>query len=291
MNLTNGLDIFFSGDGIQGFRMRALDELTGKTLGRIGKLCGATIVPATGSADAMLSSGKNIPENAEKIAIPQKYRRIAYYHLPEGNFFIQTPTGRTPNYFAFEAQKLLLLAHASAIAKKENDSFNLMHGALLEEEKNSCTLLFGESGIGKSTSVRRYQSSGGKAVADDMFFLYIKAGNFFARRMPTWSAVVAGKNPDVYDFGTEFAVRRIFLLLRDEHEEHIGEVSPKQYSISLLKSASETSNWLFPFMPQVERNIAVDHLLSFCSRLCRKYPPQAFFANLNGDIMQTLGAK
>ena len=289
MSKINGCDLFFSGDGVHGFRMRALDGITIKSLERLGELCGLTATPAAGEADALLSAGKTLPEAAEKVEIPQKYRRIAYYRLPAGNFFIQTPTGRTPDYFAFEGQKLLLFAHAAAIAKKENASFNLMHGALLEESGNSCTLLFGESGIGKSTSVRRYRAGGGSACADDMFFLYTKEGKFFARRMPTWSAVVAGKNEKCYDFNTEFAVRRVLLLLRDDQVEHIGEVSVEQYKLSLLKSASETSNWLLPFMP--ERGAVVDHLLNFCSCVCRNYSPRAFFANLGFDIMASLAAK
>ena len=149
MNSLCGCDLFFSGDGTHGFRMRALDGITIKSLERLGELCGLAATPASGEADAILSAGKNLPDGAEKIDIPQKFRRIAYYRLPGGNFFIQTPTGRTPGYFAFEGQKLLLFAHAAAIAKKENASFNLMHGALLEENQDSCTLLFGESGIGK----------------------------------------------------------------------------------------------------------------------------------------------
>ena len=289
MSSVDGCDLFFSGDGVRGFKMRALDEITIGSLKRLGELCGLAVTPAAGEADAFLSAGKTLPEQAEKVEIPQKYRRIAYYRIPGGKFFIQTPTGRTPDYFAFEGQKLLLFAHAAAIAKKENASFNLMHGALLEEKDNNCTLLFGESGIGKSTSVRRYRAGGGSACADDMFFLYMKEGRFYARRMPTWSAVVSGKNEKCYDFNTEFAVRRVLLLLRDDKVEHIGEVSIEQYKLSLLKSASETSNWLLPFMP--ERDAVVDHLLNFCSQVCRSYQPKAFFAHLDFDIMASLAEK
>ena len=282
------MDLFFSGDGATGFRLRARDEITARSLRKLGKLCNVAPEECSGTPDAILTS-TGVPEDAVQLAVPQKYRRIAYYRAADYGFYVRTPVGRTPGYFAFEAQKLMLFGHAMALVKPGNH-FNLMHGALLENPDGTCTLLFGDSGVGKSTSVRRYRASGGVAVADDLFFAYLVDGKLYARPMPTWSAVAAGKNPPCYDFARSFPVKQLLLLLRDPKEEHIGEVSPEQFRLSLLKSIAETSNWILPFAG-VHREKIVDHLMKFCHELVSQFPPQAFFANLNGDIRATLGQK
>ena len=65
-------------------------------------------------------------------------------------------------------------------------NFALMHGTLLEEPDGGI-LLFGTSGIGKSTTRNRYIAEGGVSVADDAVLCYTENGEFFARRLPTWS--------------------------------------------------------------------------------------------------------
>ena len=109
--------------------------------------------------------------------------------------------------------------------------------------------------------------------------------------MPTWSAVVSGKNPDVYDFRQEFEVSRLLLLLRDSQKEHISAVSPVQYNLSLLKSAAETNSWLLPYVSEKARKSLTGHLTGFASAVSRCFPPQALFANLDGNILETLSEK
>ncbi len=289
MNPVPIADLFFSGDGATGFRLRAQDEITARSLRKLGELCNIPATACSGTPDAILTS-TGVPDRATQLMVPQKYRRIAYYRDAEYGFYVRTPVGRTPGYFAFEAQKLMLFGHAMALTRPEN-RFNLMHGALLENPDGSCTLLFGDSGVGKSTSVRRYRAAGGQAVADDLFFAYFEGGKLYARPMPTWSAVAAGTNLDCYDFARSLPVSQLLLLLRDPEREHLGEVSSEQFRLSLLKSVAETSNWILPFAGEVWKERIVDHLMSFTRDLTAQFPPRAFFANLHGDIRAALGQK
>jgi hypothetical protein len=88
----------------------------------------------------------------------------------------------------------------------------LLHGAMLVSATapDECTLVFGVSGMGKSTAATRWKKNNGTAPADDMVLIYKdREGVFYARPMPTWS-----RFPEKVDFNICCKVKNILRLQR-----------------------------------------------------------------------------
>ncbi len=97
----------------------------------------------------------------------------------------------------------------------------LIHCATLETERGA-VLLFGESGMGKSTASARWRACGGKCVSDDMALLDFSGGEtVYVRRMPTWSVCREGRNEWNYPSGEEIPLAGVLALGRSEsgHDE------------------------------------------------------------------------
>ena len=62
----------------------------------------------------------------------------------------------------------------------------LFHGTFLEENAKEGILLFGESGIGKSTTRKRWMDENGTCIADDAQILIKELDQYFIRPLPTW---------------------------------------------------------------------------------------------------------
>lgn len=104
-------------------------------------------------------------------------------------------------------------------AWKKGIQVALLHGTMLVSDKyqDECTLLFGVSGMGKSTTASRWRKAGRIAPADDMVLVYKDDdGMFYARPLPTWS-----RFPERVDFNICCKVKNILRLQRGEFD-HIA---------------------------------------------------------------------
>ncbi len=63
-----------------------------------------------------------------------------------------------------------------------------LHGALLEENGEGVVLL-ADSGVGKSTTLKRHRKNGGTGIADDWLLINDTTDGFIAQVLPTWSKV------------------------------------------------------------------------------------------------------
>lgn len=279
-------DLFLSGDGVSGIRLRGDDANATESLRRFAGLVHSTLQEPAGDADAHLCSTEPAPEIAEHFHLHQDRRILSYFRGLQRGFYLYARDDGSCRYVMAKLQKLLLYGYAASLINGGN--FDLIHGALLETEPGVGTLLFGDSGIGKSTTVRRWRAAGNTAIADDMVYLYCRNGEFFARPLPTWCDCIAGKNPEYYDFNREVRVECALLLLRDEKKEHIGEIPAVHYRLGAVKAVSETSSWLLPYLPDSWRDALLSQLMAFSVKLIGKFPPRALFAHLSGNIAETM---
>ncbi len=279
-------DLFLSGDGVSGIRLRGDDAHAVESLQCFADLVHSTLQEPEEDADAHLCSTEPSPEIAERFHLHQDRRTLSYFRGYQKGFYLHARDDGSRRYMMAKLQKLLLYGYAASLI--DGGDFDLIHGALLETAPGVGTLLFGDSGIGKSTTVRRWRAAGNTAIADDMIYLYRKGDEFYARPLPTWSACLAGENLDYYDFNREVRVERALLLLRDEKKEHIGEIPAIHYRLGAVKAVSETSSWLLPYLPDSWRDALASRLMAFSEKLIKKFPPRALFAHLAGNIAETM---
>ncbi|GEM_PF-3018903 len=283
---TIAQDLVLSGDGVSGIRLRADDARAVESLQRFADLVALKLQDADGHANAHLCSAPPDIAVAERFHLHQDRRTLSYFKGYSHDFYLHANDDGSRRFLMAKLQKLLLYGYTASLI--DGGNFDLIHGALLEDAPGSATLLFGESGIGKSTSVRRWRAAGKTAIADDMVYLYCRDGEYFARPLPTWSACLEGTNLDCYDFNREVHVSRALLLLRDPETEHVGEIPAIHYRLSAIKAVSETSSWLLPYLPGDWRDALADRLMTFSRAMVEKFPPRALLAHLAGNLVESL---
>jgi hypothetical protein len=196
--------------------------------------------------------------------------------------------------FNFERQLSgIFLWHLSVIcgalaALLRGRKVQLMHCSMLEKD-NQALLLLGESGIGKSTSMRRWQESGGEAVADDMVLLEYLDGEIVVHRLPTWSACRIKLEGRVYAYDPPLQLKNVLAITRGEANESVQTISKAEYYAQLYRCGFFHYQPIAQNLPlPVQKKLAVS-LRDFTAILTERFKPQAFFAHLDGDIRESLG--
>ena len=200
---------------------------------------------------------------------------------------------RTPRSRAEEQMNLgilwyMTLAMACVHAIQRGEKFILCHCTLLETPQGG-VLLFGESGVGKSTASARWRAQGGQCISDDMALMDFsdRGGNVFLRRMPTWSAVREGNNEWNYPCGEEIPLAGVLALGRSEsgHDE-IVELKPAQYFAQCYRSMFY---WTLLFAERLrpeEQTPIIETIRSFTERITKQYPPRALLTVLAGNELR-----
>lgn len=112
----------------------------------------------------------------------------------------------------------------------------LFHGTFLEENEQEGILLFGESGIGKSTTRMRWLQEGGASCADDALLLFVHDDRYYVRPLPTWSHWLLNGNDRRYPVRHAFRVREMYWLSRDPERQRIAPAEPARYHCQLLSA-------------------------------------------------------
>ena len=139
------------------------------------------------------------------------------------------PPRRTVLYQHFVLQMTLVLGSLNALLKGREAL--LVHCSTLETERGA-VLLFGESGMGKSTASRRWRAQGGKCISDDMALLDFSGGDqVYVRRMPTWSACREEKNEWNYPADEELPLVDVLALGRSKsgRDEIVDDCTASRY--------------------------------------------------------------
>ena len=178
----------------------------------------------------------------------------------------------------------LIFAGLNAILRGENAV--LAHCAALETDRG-VVLLFGESGMGKSTASARWRAHGGKCISDDMVLLDFSGGDqVYVRRMPTWSACREGKNEWNYPADEELPLIGVLALGRNESGtggDQIVEVSAAQFYAQCYRSMFYWNLFYADKLPEEMQKRLGDRIREQTNIITGKYPPRALLTVLKGN--------
>ncbi len=163
----------------------------------------------------------------------------------------------------------------------------LFHGTFLEENAEEGILLFGESGIGKSTTRQRWLNEGGASIADDALLLMAHDGQFYMRPLPTWSAWLSDGNKRIYPIAQNLRVRALYWLSRDPAKQCIVPAEPARYHCQLLSALL-----IHSYGPR--QTFTTEETMSFGNRswdfiqlLEKVFPVMEFRAHLDWPLKET----
>ena len=162
-----------------------------------------------------------------------------------------------------------------------------VHGALLAVSKGGL-LLCGQSGMGKSTTSRRWQAAGGSVPADDMVLLECGGEEVIAHPLPTWSRCRESLEGASYPFEPALPVAGVFALARGEEREELKEAASREFFMSIYSACCCFASPLVRLLPQEERERLLAAIRETADRLAEVSPPTALFAHLDGNLQKTL---
>jgi len=178
----------------------------------------------------------------------------------------------------------LIFAGMNAIIHGQNAV--LVHGAALETERGA-VVLFGESGMGKSTASARWRAHGGKCISDDMVLLDFSGGEkIYVRRMPTWSACREGKNEWNYPADEELPLIGVLALGRNESGtggDEVVELSAAQFYAQCYRSMFYWNLFYAGKLPEEKQKRLGDRIRELTNIVTGKYPPRALLTVLKGN--------
>ena len=195
---------------------------------------------------------------------------------------------RHPVYYRNSLWRKLLI-YAAMNASLRGADASLVHCAALETDRGA-VLLFGESGMGKSTAFGRWRAAGGKGFSDDMTLLdFSGRDGIYVRRMPTWSACEAGLNKWDYPAGEELPLAGVFALGRSSTgRDEIVELSPAQFFAQCYRSVFYWSLFRAKDLPRVLQERLAAQIRRRTERIAEMFPPRALLTVPDGSPVELI---
>lgn len=197
-------------------------------------------------------------------------------------------TPRRPVYYScYIWQTAMICAGMNALLRGENAV--LAHCAVLEAGRGA-VLIFGESGMGKSTAFRRWRESGRNGVSDDMALLDFSGNDVIhVRRMPTWSACREEKNEWNYPAGEELPLSGVLALGRSETgQDEIKTLNPAQFFAQCYRSMFYWSLFYAKGLPEEKQRILTDRIRTRTEIVTGLFPPRALLTVPEGGGLAEL---
>ena len=268
----------FSPDGKTGVTVNISGERPLRIAGRAAKIINTELQQATGDGKLIFSDTLN---SGDKIySDPNSETEI--FDLPEKSVIYQLPPDR---YVRRNSRSTVKQIFSCAVRQswKMGIKSALLHGAMLTcpEHPEKCILVFGISGMGKSTTAGRWKAAGGDFSADDMVLLYQNEnGELFARPLPTWS-----RYPESVNFNHCCRVKAVLRLQRGEFDE-VCPADPLSWSVDCAK-ALMFHHCLPVLRTDISAKIALECMKSG-EILRQKFGTSDLNTNLNSNISPVL---
>ncbi|MCQ2397116.1 MAG: hypothetical protein MJ106_05415 [Lentisphaeria bacterium] len=185
-----------------------------------------------------------------------------------------------------------LLRYGTFAAARRGLPVFLLHGCLLDGNENGGTLLFADSGAGKSTTAVRYRAQGGSCRGDDIILCELMPDALYAYPLPTMSYYSQHWSPKLrYPFQPCVRIRQILLLQCGETEERIAPVNSLEWRARLAHSLSfHWCQYGCRFSPAMLQWTG-DRLLDVVYTLSERFAPLALEAQWSGDLRHILEGK
>lgn len=164
-----------------------------------------------------------------------------------------------------------------------------VHCGMLEHD-GKALLLCGESGMGKSTTCRRWRESGGVAIADDMVLLeFTESSGILVHRLPTWSACRESLDGRSYPYDPPLNLKHVFALSRSkEDQEYVKTIPGSEFYAQVYRCVFFHCVKIMTSLPEEYQRSGALRLREQTERLLAEFPAQGLFAHLDGDIRSTL---
>lgn len=165
----------------------------------------------------------------------------------------------------------------------------VVHGTLLTfSETNDAAVLFGHSGIGKSTASERFTRQGGSYLSDDkMLITILDDHSIVAQPTPTWSRYGV-RELDV-EFSKVIPVLCMLWLSRGEGDT-IHPADPVQWRLTLVKSFSNVLEYPCNWLSNELISKIMDKNMSYMQLLVSRFGTYELLGDLNGNIYDNLMA-
>ena len=252
-------------------------------------LCLPPETAGSGSCDAELVPPDAMPDGRHVLR-DQTLTEIAY--APDWSRVLIAgwkKSPRRPHYYNCWIWQMTLL-HAGMSALLRGEKAVLAHCAVLETEQGA-VLLFGESGMGKSTAFGRWRAAGRKGVSDDMALLDFSGedGVVRVRRMPTWSACREERNEWNYPAGEELPLAGVLALGRSESgRDEIVDLSAAQYFAQCYRSMFYWDLFSAKDLPEERKMLLKDRILRMTETVTGRYAPRALLTVPEGGGLAEL---
>ena len=198
------------------------------------------------------------------------------------------PTRRPMYYNCYVWQTALV--HACTNALFRGAKALPVHCAVLETDRGA-VLLFGESGMGKSTAFARWRSGGGKGFSDDMALMDFSGddGVVRVRRLPTWSACREGRNAWDYPVGDELPLACVLALGRSETgDDELTDLSPAQYFAQCYRSMFYWILFYAKSLPAELKTRLAESVRAMTEDVTGRFAPRALLTALEGTRLAEL---
>ena len=164
-----------------------------------------------------------------------------------------------------------------------------VHCGMLEHD-GKALLLCGESGMGKSTTCRRWRESGGVAIADDMVLLeFTESSGILVHRLPTWSACRESLDGRSYPYDPPLNLKHVFALSRSkEDQEYVKTIPGSEFYAQVYRCVFFHCVKIMTSLPEEYQRSGALRLREQTERLLAEFPARGLFAHLDGDIRSTL---
>ena len=191
------------------------------------------------------------------------------------------------HYRLYLWQTALIFAGMNAVLRGENAV--LAHCSVLETER-CAVVLFGESGMGKSTVSGRWRAQGGKCVSDDMALLdFSGEDRIRVRRMPTWSACREGTSKWNYPADEELPLVCVLALGRSESgRDEIVPLSMAQYFAQCYRSMFYWNLFYTESLPEAMKAKLTERIRQFAEIVAKRFPPRALLTVLEGEELRAV---
>jgi hypothetical protein len=166
--------------------------------------------------------------------------------------------------------------------------FFLFHGSLLEDGKDA-VLLFGESGIGKSTTRRRWLSEGGSSTSDDAMLCFFDGNDLYARCLPTWSDwSMNGSFSRRYPAAEPRRIKSILWLSRGKESQYISQIPPAVWHAQMMSALMVHAISPVRRFSDTEKTQYLNNIWNFICKVDKKFAPRGLFAHLDFPLKPTL---
>ena len=244
-------------------------------------------IPLAPIADVELVTRQNLPEKRRSLKRTEFLEAV--YCADWSRIFVAGTSGHDPHQNYYQCR----LWQAALICGAMNQLFRggsalLVHGAALETEQGA-VLLFGESGMGKSTASARWRESGGKCISDDMVLLDFSGESVFVRRMPTWSACRESRNRWNYPSEEELPLFGVLALGRSENGvDEVVPLSEAQFFAQIYRSMFYWDLSFIRTLPEERQQKLANIIRERAQEIAKSFPHRALLAALDGDLRDVL---